>query len=81
MEGQLLVEDGDIPSGQDLRVLKGLCVIVMGLSGDMERIERWAQAAIDAKANEVGVAVFNNDGSTDGPVWICRNGEAFESHC
>lgn len=75
MEGQVLVEEGDRPSTTDLRALSGLCVIAMGLSGDFARIERWARVAIRDGAKDVGVAVFNKDGSTEGPVWICRNGE------
>lgn len=80
MEGQILVEQGDTPSSVDLRALRGLCVIAMGITGDMERIEQWAWAAIDAGAKDVGVAVFNHDGSTEGPVWVCRNGETLEPH-
>lgn len=75
MEGQVLVEEGDSLTSPELQILRGLCVIAMGLSGDIKRTEEWARTAIRFGAKDVGIAVLCKDGSTDGPVWICRNGE------
>lgn len=78
LEHQIWIERGDVPGLVDLRCLIGLRVVVIGGKGSLAQVEKWAKAACDAGALNVGIAIHSREDGLDGPVWVRMSGENIE---
>ncbi len=71
--GWVGVDRGDRPGLADLRVFKGLAVLVVGAVFDV--VMTWAKALCDAGADSVAVCVEREIGRVDGPAFVKFKGE------